>query len=188
MATDKRVIKTQANIKTAFMKLASDLPVNKISVSDLTAQALINRSTFYLHYNDVWAVAEDIKRDITESISSCIDEFHIADIYGSTYKMFSSLTAKLEDNPTLKRYIIYSKNSAYLTERLKNILAEKTVSAIHAKFPSIQTNKIIYQLSFAASGIIDSYIKWSRTGGVSFDELLSDVSAITEYIVKRVTT
>ena len=53
MQTDKRVLKTRASIKAAFMELVKTDDMAKMSVSALAAKALVNRSTFYLHYNDV---------------------------------------------------------------------------------------------------------------------------------------
>lgn len=63
MAIDKRIIKTQKAIKEAFMLLTMDKEIEKITVSDIAEKAFINRSTFYLHYNDARDVMQDIERE-----------------------------------------------------------------------------------------------------------------------------
>ena len=60
MATDKRIIKTRQAITTAFMELSLEKDIRKITVSDIAGRASVNRSTFYLHYNDAKEVLEDI--------------------------------------------------------------------------------------------------------------------------------
>jgi len=72
MATDKRIIKTKAAIKNAFMQLMTETEANKLTVSDIAAKALVNRSTFYLHYADVAAVMKDIETEIAAKIEECI--------------------------------------------------------------------------------------------------------------------
>ena len=49
MITDKRIVKTRTAIKTAFLQLALEKDIGKITVSNITEKAEINRSTFYLH-------------------------------------------------------------------------------------------------------------------------------------------
>lgn len=61
MTTDKRVLKTRKAITTAFMELTLEEDMQKITVSDIAERAVINRSTFYLHYADAKEVLDDIE-------------------------------------------------------------------------------------------------------------------------------
>ena len=189
MQTDKRIIKTRTSIKTAFMDLVETTQMSKISVSDLAAKALVNRSTFYLHYPDVSAVAADIEKEIADRISSYIDDFSITNIYGSTLTLFRKLTKRLEENIPMKKYIFFSTNSDYVVARLKLIFVEKTKNSILNKFPDLNEKKILYPLIYAASGIVDSYIKWIREEDVdtTLDSLIQTVSSITERIITEIT-
>lgn len=187
MSTDKRVIKTKANIRKAFMELSIEKDLGRITVSDLSARALVNRSTFYLHYSDVRSVAEDIDRICAETISSCICKFDITDIYGSAFVMFNRLTEALNTDEPLKKYITESKNSQYVTDKLKNIFVEKTLDEIAAFSPDFDRQAAFYPITFTASGIIDCYIKWTKNGGdVPIDVLIARLSEITEFIIAKI--
>lgn len=61
--TDLRVIKTRANIKAVFLELLKKKPPEKITVKELAEQALINKGTFYLHYQDIYALYADVIED-----------------------------------------------------------------------------------------------------------------------------
>lgn len=50
--TDRRIVRTKKDIKETFISLLEEKGFEKISVSDLTEHANINRGTFYLHYQD----------------------------------------------------------------------------------------------------------------------------------------
>ena len=54
---DIRIEKTERAIKQAFMELRREKPVEKIRVKELCDRACINKSTFYAHYQDIYALA-----------------------------------------------------------------------------------------------------------------------------------
>lgn len=84
--TDLRIVKTKKALYESLLKLMKDKPFEEIKVSDICEQALINRSTFYSHYQDKY-----------ELFSSYIDNLK------------SSLTKELEKNSNIsnsKEYYI----------------------------------------------------------------------------------
>ncbi len=64
--SDLRTIQTKESIKKALYKLAEDKSFDEVSVTDITKKAMINRSTFYLHYRD--------KEDLLQSL--CDETLH----------------------------------------------------------------------------------------------------------------
>lgn len=169
------------------MELVENNEISKISVSELAAKALVNRSTFYLHYTDVQSVAADIESEISERISSSIDDFAIDDIYGSIHSLFVKLTNRLEENQSMKRYIIFSTNSDYIVSKLKEIFVEKTKKSILALLNTSEKD-IEYPLVYAAAGIIDCYVRWVREdSSTAIESVIREVSRITEHIISTVT-
>lgn len=57
---DLRVIKTRNNIKSSFIQLLREKDFNEITVQDILNKALINRKTFYNHYQDKYDLAEQL--------------------------------------------------------------------------------------------------------------------------------
>ena len=52
---DIRIEKTERAIKQAFMELRAQKPLEKIKVKELCDLACINKSTYYAHYQDIYA-------------------------------------------------------------------------------------------------------------------------------------
>jgi len=63
---NQRRLATIEKIESAFISLLQTKSVREISVTDICAQADINRSTFYENYADVFALAVSISRHIEE--------------------------------------------------------------------------------------------------------------------------
>lgn len=74
--TDRRTLYTLRVIKDTFLKLINQKNYSKITVSELCREAEITRSTFYLHYNTITDVLNDVLDDAlqlsknTDSISA----------------------------------------------------------------------------------------------------------------------
>lgn len=69
---DLRIIKTKKNIRDAFLALRTKNALEKIRVKRLCELALINKTTFYKHYQDIFALSEEIEN---ETILSILDNF-----------------------------------------------------------------------------------------------------------------
>ena len=64
MSEDLRVTKTKKAIMETFKKMLLELDYNSINVKNLCDRALINRRTFYLHYNSL----DDLLYELQEKL------------------------------------------------------------------------------------------------------------------------
>ncbi len=69
---DLREKKTLRNIKNAFLQLRSQKPLERITVKELTELAEISKTTFYLHYKDIYDLSEALQSELIEEIMSGI--------------------------------------------------------------------------------------------------------------------
>jgi len=89
----ERTEKTKASILDAFWELYAKKPITKITVNELTKQADIHRSTFYLYFTDIYDVLTCAKEllmadcaGLFDSIRTPDDAINIANIFGHFYK------------------------------------------------------------------------------------------------------
>lgn len=65
---DIRIEKTERAIKNAFIELRAKKPLEKIMVTELCRLACINKSTFYAHYEDIYALSEVLERELVDAV------------------------------------------------------------------------------------------------------------------------
>ena len=70
---DKRIRKTKKFLKQSLIDLLENKPFDQITVTELCRQADISRITFYSHYDDKYALVDDISCDMLEIAR---DDFH----------------------------------------------------------------------------------------------------------------
>ncbi|MCD7818947.1 MAG: TetR/AcrR family transcriptional regulator [Lachnospiraceae bacterium] len=71
---DIRIKKTKESITNAFLELRSRKPLEKITVKELCEKAMINKSTFYSHYTDVYDLSEQLENEVVEAVLSNLSE------------------------------------------------------------------------------------------------------------------
>ena len=98
---DIRSTKTRRKLKDALKSLLMKYPFEKITISDICEEAMINRVTFYTHYHDKNEILEDSIRDIVLRII----------------------------NPSLEEYIKNSDKENAMVDLLKNISSNKDIIA-----------------------------------------------------------
>ena len=62
--TDLRVRRTLKSIREAFFELVLEKSFSHISITELTKRADINRKTFYLHYNSLEDLVDEIEQEM----------------------------------------------------------------------------------------------------------------------------
>ena len=63
---DLRVRKTREAIRRTFEDMICEMDYEKISVKELTDRAMINRKTFYLHYETLDDLLEELQQKLLE--------------------------------------------------------------------------------------------------------------------------
>ena len=61
---DRRIKKTKRALKNTLIEMMTELPFEQISITALCDRAEISRITFYSHYNDKYALVDDIFQDM----------------------------------------------------------------------------------------------------------------------------
>ena len=61
---DRRITKTKRSLKTALIDMLAKEDFEHISITELCRRADVSRITFYSHYNDKYALLDDIFEDM----------------------------------------------------------------------------------------------------------------------------
>ncbi|MCI8662597.1 MAG: TetR/AcrR family transcriptional regulator [Hungatella sp.] len=70
---DLRITKTKTAIINAFLSLRSKKPLEKITIKELCEQAMINKSTFYSHYGDIYELSDMLETEVVLSVIQSMD-------------------------------------------------------------------------------------------------------------------
>lgn len=107
---DKRVRYTKAALRQALLTLMEDRPIGKITVTDICAEADINRNTFYAHYASVEKLLRSIENEAFQQVRQALEtqqgKDQLLDICRTMYEnkdLFKILFSGNSDNKFMKR-------------------------------------------------------------------------------------
>ena len=74
---DRRVRKTKAQLREGLAHLMLEKSIKEITVKELVDEVDINRSTFYLHYADIYQMLQQIEEEALENITHMLEEYPV---------------------------------------------------------------------------------------------------------------
>lgn len=141
MKKDLRIIKTENSLRISLTKLLKEKTFEEIKVSDICVEALVNRSTFYAHYNDKYELLMDLIKELKNSILSKVDSKNYKnDLKGYYLNLINALLDYIElENDIYKPIIINNRNSIVmdilLDEISKDVIEKFNNSNVKYKIP-----------------------------------------------------
>ncbi len=98
MAEDRRVRKTKKAIHDVFCELTKEKKLNEITIKELCSLADINKSTFYLHYRDIYDLANSIQNTFVQDVCRIIDEYQYDVIIAKAPEIWKRVAEKYFKN------------------------------------------------------------------------------------------
>ncbi len=177
--TDLRIVKTHKSLYQALIELLKEMEYEEIKVSDLCNKAMVNRSTFYSHFNDKYDLFDSFLKDLKQSLTNELDEYkkidNIRDYYLELIKVFIN---HIDSNKeTYKSIIVNNRNSIILDMLYDTIKTdfkkknEKFYTSINEDIPED------IMLEFYLGGIINLGIYLINSNKYSKEEIM-------EYLMK----
>lgn len=131
---DIRTVKTEQAIKNAFTLLRSKKELEKITVKELCTEARINKSTFYSHYADLYALSDTLEGEVVDSITKGVlhPEYFEENPAEFTRELFYAYFAQ----NSLITILFSGKQRNHLAERIERSIKE----LIFEKYPEYRDN------------------------------------------------
>ena len=181
---DRRIGKTKRAIYKALLELLEDYELSRITVTELTQRADINRKTFYNHYTDIADVIDEMEDiwvahlgDILNEALSPYSNFqdlnydkireHTVEI---AIPFFKTTISELKDNPAYFKILEITDGH---TNLLRKIVASEKELILNTFGSNIANNKWLdFLLIFSINGAMAMIFEWYQSDfSVAVDEL-----------------
>lgn len=132
---DHRIEKTKRSIYNAFIGLRSKKPLERLTVKELCEAAQINKSTFYVHYQDVYDLSDKIESEIVRDIMRNIENSE--DLFFNTGKFTRNLFMAYSSQNALISTVFSGSRSEQLPKKVEAALKEM----LYEKRPEMRDNE-----------------------------------------------
>ncbi len=160
---DLRIQRTKSAIKDAFLEFRQKKPIEKITVTELTKAANINKATFYLHYSDIYALSDEIENTIIDEI---LIDLQVQDKFFEDPQQYA--------NEIFKAIVAHREQIDIVFSGSRNAIAADKIEArikhmLFGTYPEFNSLKNSVILSFLIQGIFHT-VKTSRMTGDMTEE------------------
>ena len=148
--------KTRKLIRATFAEMLSEKgTIDKITVTELVKRANINRGTFYTHYDDVYAVAEDFETEILEQFDAASAD--IADIDAFVESFF----AFIKENEPYYKMLCRSNEFLFAANKLVATASSLMCELCKTVFGNVDPNLEI-TLNIFVAGLTYEFVRYCR--------------------------
>ena len=156
---DRRVVKTKRAIKEAFAKLLTQKDINDITISDIAAEANINRKTFYNYYGGIYEVVGEIEDDIVRLIDKEVTGIGFQNSLQSPYLIFEKLTKVINTDTDFFGYLLGMNANVSLESKIADLLKSKFKMFV-LQDVEISELRLNLMAEFIISGMVAVYRRW----------------------------
>ncbi len=177
--------RTKRWIRRAFTELlAEKKDITKISVTELAERADISKTTFYYHYEDLYAVAEEFENELIEMLSGELNELARNAASSAEPMDFERYTRGIIDflktNERSYRMAMSASSPRLFMEKLKRILASKMEENAYALPFDRDAERRQVQIRFLTGACVDVMAEYFRGG------LTASFDTVTEVLLEAV--
>ena len=176
MAEDRRVRKTRKAIYDVFCELTKEKKLNEITIKELCALADINKSTFYLHYRDIYDLANSIQTTLVEDVCAIIDEYSYDTIIAKAPEIWKRVAQKYFKDSNDLGMLMQRTGMGVMAQELER----RAIDTIMNKFVAAGMKKgseLYFQHHLNVTFVINGYIGVLKEFDVSeMEEAMDEVS------------
>ena len=159
---DLRIVRTKKMLHQALIELMKDKTFEEIKVCDICDKAMINRSTFYAHYDDKYELLLDfintLKSEFAEEMSKYIDNLNTKEYYIKLIGLFLDYMDSKKD--VYNAVMINNRNSIMMDILLSVVNNDLLKKMSKDEFKSSIPDDII--VKFYLGGVINLGVEWLK--------------------------
>ncbi|MGE1098623.1 TetR/AcrR family transcriptional regulator [Bacillus altitudinis] len=158
---DRRTIKTKKAIRESFLELLKEKDVQQITVSELSRRADLGRGTFYLHYQDVFDLHEQLEKELFDQLGGLYDESFPSQDPLDMLSFLNKTTEYLKEKQFMMT--LFVKPNSPTTNQFKSFFKEKIMKEWQLDQRQITKHEQIVA-SFVVSGVVGVLEEWIHEG------------------------
>lgn len=159
---DLRVIKTKKILYETLIELMKTKTFEEIKVSDICTKALINRSTFYTHYDDKYELLlefiNSLKEEFVNELSKNKNILNTREYYLEMIRLFLD---HIENKKDIYNAIMINNRNSIMMDILSSVANNEVIKKMESSNISTKVPANIIA-KFYLGGVLNLGIEWLR--------------------------
>lgn len=161
---DRRIRKTRKQLQDGFTSLLIEKSIKDITVKELCDKVDLNRGTFYLHYKDIYDMAEQMENELLNQLEKVLISHPSKTSDAEPFPLLLDLFILIKENSPFCAALLGNNGDITFFNKLKSVLREKCFNDWMELFSTDKVDKFEYFYNFIVSGSIGIIESWLKNG------------------------
>ncbi|GEP20207.1 TetR/AcrR family transcriptional regulator [Pediococcus argentinicus] len=172
---DHRAQRTRKNIINSFIKLLGQKEFNKISITEITNMADVNRRTFYLHYVDIFELLDELENDLTDEFNNLV----VQEVPQSLFDFHELFLSFIYGNQNLALALLSIQESKFLSKIMK---IATDLNFAYSEYDTEIERK--YCWNYVENGMRGMLQDWLKNQSMPLDKMVSFITGVVQRSLK----
>jgi len=156
---DRRIKYTKMVIRESFIALLESKPIESITIKAICEGADINRTTFYMHYTDQYALLQSIKQDFYDNIQTFLSQLGQDPADPNALRQADKIFEYLKENARVTKLLLSERSDFMFQKHVMQLVYDLIMNQLRiSKSISIQDAEYVYE--YAITGCVGIVQKW----------------------------
>ena len=160
---DRRIRRTRRQIRRALAQLMQQKSASEVTVKELVDLADINRSTFYLHYSDIFDLLGAVEEELFREIRAAVDAHPVSAFEQEGLAFIEEVFSILYENREICAALVGPHGDMAFLHRIERMMAENVLPQLQQNFPD-RRSSIDYGYAFCTTGAVGLIKHWLAAG------------------------
>lgn len=152
----RNAVRSKRLIKETFLKLASKKDIDKITIKEITDACDLSRNTFYLHYQDIYAVLEESQKETIQYLNEVLDNSERKHALNAPLPFLEEVAKTIEDNKRDYAILMNVKGADAFILKIKKIFMNHVIDGTDV-YKLSDPNGFLIFLEILSSGTINLF-------------------------------
>lgn len=160
---DRRVRKTRKQLQEGLARLMQEKNIRDIRVKELVEEVDINRSTFYLHYSDIYDMLAKIEEELFEQIQEAFREYPLGTDEHSL-AFLRQMFQIMDDNRSMCKALCGPNGDMGFVTRMERVVGQQAVLVVEPKY-RMNEKELRYSYAYCLNGCVGLIKMWLQHDG-----------------------
>ena len=172
---NKRAQNTRKKIESYFLELLMEKPLEKITVQEICRGININRSTFYMHYEDIYNLFSKMEEEMSKKIAGIFYDEKTEKYRKFNITRYVELFEYVQENRSFYSLYLNGVGKNYTINIYVAQLSEKMLEVFLENALEEERKMLNYRIEFFNAGINALIRRWLSTGCKETPNELADI-------------
>lgn len=167
---DRRVRKTKQAIQSAFAKLLSEKDIKDITIKELCDKADINKSTFYLHYKDIYDCADALLNNAVDKTIAIMEPYDFTELVNHLPEIIEKILFIFNENKELYVPFFSSPRHSLALYKTKKLTIERLLEkTADSKMQTVLAKSVASFVIYGIFGVLEQ---------IDFDDITPEITSV----------